>query len=271
VSFVFGSKVQVDSLNDSPGRPRWFYAGALLGVITPVALRSFEHVWMLGHVPPIVEWLFWPTSLLMNFAHSHSATITTTLSVVLIVANAALYGLLAFSLRMASIGVAILFLLIAWIFSPPSDVTLENRFGQYRNELEKLVRISSEDPQLVRIGPDFIETANGRKYSLSEAKNVLSPQRLDEYIHLFKVAGLADGIYRSAETGEILFSMHRVHKVDPVDTMFGYLYCPSVPEQKAAYLPCLNDGNSGERGSYEWKMLDSKWYFYKLSYPHQLE
>ena len=48
-------------------RKAWFFGGAALGLAIPIAIRVYERVLMLGEVRPIVRWLFWPTSLFLDF------------------------------------------------------------------------------------------------------------------------------------------------------------------------------------------------------------
>ncbi len=118
----------------------WFFGGAALGLAIPLGMRVYERVLMLGHVRPVALWLFWPTSLFMNFRQSYTVTSDVLLFSLMILCNALLYGLLASVLRRASIGVAALLLIVVWVFLPPSDSALVSRFGEHKDELQRLVQ-----------------------------------------------------------------------------------------------------------------------------------
>jgi hypothetical protein len=263
----------VPTLNELPensaqivGRRGWCLGGAVLGLTIPIVLRSYEHIWMLGHVPPILYWVLWPASLL-NFLGPRSVTVF----LVLLVMNAAIYAFLAFRLRAMSLALATFLCVVAWSFLPPSDDSLTRRFGEHRKDLDRLAKMASEDSQMVRMAPELVQTSDGRKCSLPEASSVITVGRLDEYRRLFKTVQARDGLYRNPATGEIFFSLHGVHSVDPGDVAISYVYCASASQEKANYLPCEIGGNLGERGRYSWKMLDSQWYLYKLFHPHAIE
>src|SRR5437899_17224 len=165
------------------------------------------------------------TSLFMNFRQSYSDVLLFSL---MILCNALLYGLLASVLRRASIGVAALLLIVVWVFLPPSDSALVSRFGEHRDELQRLVQMANSDAQFVQIGPSLVKTVDGREYGAPEAQSVLSQARWAEYRRLFQAAGLNDGLYRSPTTGDVFLSAHTLDKIDPVGSYFGYLYCPAI-------------------------------------------
>ncbi len=124
-------------------RKAWFFGGAALGLAIPIAIRVYERVLMLGEVRPIVRWLFWPTSLFLDFGPWTALRWEVLFFWLLILGNALLYGLLAVLLRRASISVAVLLLVASWIVLPPSDTTLRKRFGKHRAELEQLVQMAN--------------------------------------------------------------------------------------------------------------------------------
>jgi len=242
----------------------WFFGGAALGLAIPLGMRVYERVLMLGHVRPVALWLFWPTSLFMNFRQSYTVTSDVLLFSLMILCNALLYGLLASVLRRASIGVAALLLIVVWVFLPPSDSALVSRFGDHRDELQRLVQMANSDAQVVQIGPSVVKTVDGREYGVSEAQSVLSQARWAEYRRLFQAAGLNDGLYRSPTTGDVFLSAHTLDKIDPVGSYFGYLYCPAINGRLSGSVPCMEGRESVDTGAYRWKKLDSDWYIYEV-------
>jgi hypothetical protein len=247
----------------------WFFGGAALGLAIPFLLRSYEWVWMLGHVRPVVLWLFWPTSFLMDFSRPPGLAAGIVLFVLIFLGNALLYGLLAAFLRRAFVALIALLLIVVWILLPPSDRSLAKRFGEHRAELEQLVRMASSDVQLFQIRPSLIMTVDGKEHQASEAQNVLSQSRWAEYRRLFEAAGLS-GLSRSPVTAEVFLRVHWSREIDPAGSSLGYLYCPT-PKGLDGSAACTEDQDSAEQGRSRWKKLDSEWYIYEAFREYIIE
>ena len=244
----------------------WFVSGVAVGLAVPLGMRIYEGVLMLGHVRPVVLWLFWPTSILYASLSQQvsSATTFTILACLLILGNSLLYGLLAMALRRASIGVVLLLFVAVWILRPPSDDALRKRFAAHRVELERLVVMANSDAQLVQIGPRLVKTVDGKEYGVSEVQTVISESRWAEYLKLLESAGVKDGLYRNAVTGDVFLRAHTLNKFSPLGT-YGYLYCSPVNARRSTprSVPCVEDRESAETGIYRWKRIDSDWYIYE--------
>lgn len=249
----------------------WFVGGAVLGLGIPIGIRMYERVLMLGHVRPIGLWVLWPTSLLMTLSRPYEVTTGAIFFLLTTLGNALLFGWLASVFRRASIGIAAVLVVVVWIALPPSDNALVKRFGEHSAELEQLVQMANSDTQFVQIGPNLAKTVDGREYRASEAQSVLLQARWAEYRRLFKAAGLNDGLYRSATTGDVFLSAHALGKIDPVGSSFGYLYCPVVAGRLSGFLPCMETQDSAERAGYRWKKLDSEWYIYEAYQRDSIE
>ena len=98
----------------------WFFGGAALGLAIPFGMRVYERLLMLGDVRPVVQWLFWPTSLFSLFRHPSTVSGEAILFAFAALSNALLYGLLAKVLRRASIVIVLFVLIAVWISLPPS-------------------------------------------------------------------------------------------------------------------------------------------------------
>jgi hypothetical protein len=237
----------------------WLIGGAILGLALPFTIKWYE-IQALSPVRPIARWLLWPTSLVCNLTPRSTDAGTAILILITALGNAILYSLLAGVLRRAFLGVALLVPMLIWLFLPPSDTSLKRQFSEHRHELERLVQMADEDVQLIRISPSLVETVDGKQFTSSESDNGLSERRWVEYRGLFKSANLRDGLYKN--DGDIFLSFRRVERIDPVGSSFGYLYCPAL-KQQYGFVPCIEDGESGEGRGHRWKKLDSGWYIYE--------
>ena len=73
-----------------------------------------------------------------------------------------------------------------------SDTTLKQEFNAKRDQLSRLVRMSSEDRQMARISAD-------------DPSSALSTQRLNQYRALFKEAGIEGGLERRDDFPSAIF------------------------------------------------------------------
>lgn len=185
------------------------------------------------------------------------------LFVLVVLGNVFLYGLLAWKLRRAAIGVLALMLVGAWIVLPPSDKTLTKRFTKHRNELERLVQMANSDAQFSRIGPRLVETVDGKEYRTSDAQSVLPQARWDEYRRLLAATGMSDGLQKDTATGDVFLSARTLGRIAPIVVNFGYVYCSAAKGQTPRSEPCRDNRESQDRGGFYWKRLNSEWSIYK--------
>src|SRR5690242_11891744 len=106
---------------------KWIVAGAAVGLMIPLIFRVYE-VLQFGHVRPAVLCLFWPATFLTAFNYPHAPL----LMALAILGNMLIFGAVAGILRRAFFGVLAALVVSAYVFLPPSDEALTNRFNQQR-------------------------------------------------------------------------------------------------------------------------------------------
>ena len=136
-----------------------------------------------------------------------------------------------------------------------------------RQELEQLISQAAETPSITRIGNLEIEDISGTKYRVGGKQNIISTESWREYREAFQKTGMSEGFYRFPATGEMQFVARPfLSKIGPVETFYGYLYCPpSPPEQHPVYLPCRDRKQEWDHIEYRYKRIDSRWYMVKFS------
>jgi hypothetical protein len=240
----------------------WFFGGAALGLAIPIAMRAYdvyEGLLMLDGVPPFVRWLFWPTSFFVEFRYPGLI-----LALLIFFGNALLYGVLAGVLRRASIAIAALLVVVAWMAVPPSDTTLVNRFRKHRRDLEQLVKMANQDSEFAAIRPGLVKTVDGKEYKPHEIHKVLSDGRWGEYRRLFNTVGLNEGLNRDEKTGDVFLAAHTFGKTYSVASYFGFLYCSDATGRAYGFTPCVDGGDSADKHMQRWKKLDSGWYIFEV-------
>lgn len=178
-----------------------------------------------------------------------------------------LYGLAAAGLRRFFLLLILVLLAICYIALPPSDARLNRRFVHQRQELEQLISKAAVTPSITRIGNLEIEDINGTKYKAADKQTIISPESWREYREAFQKTGMTEGFYRYPATGEMQFVARPfLSKIGPVETFYGYLYCPpSPPEPHPVYLPCRDRKQEWDDIEYRYKQIDSRWYIVKFS------
>src|SRR4030095_8338901 len=78
----------------------------------------------------------------------------------------------------------------------PSDANLSKRFAEHRKEFEQLVAMAKADREVIRIAPDFTFTTTSAAWPRPDSELGFTPQRWDEYRHLFQALGIEAGILR---------------------------------------------------------------------------
>jgi hypothetical protein len=143
---------------------------------------------------------------------------------------------------------------------------LAARFARQRQEFERLISKAAETPSITRIGNLEMEDINGTKYKIPDKQSIISPESWREYREAFQKTGMTEGFYRYPATGEMQFvNRPFLSKIGPVETFYGYLYCPpSTPEQHFVHLPCRDRKQEWKNIEYRYKRIDSEWYIVKI-------
>lgn len=105
----------------------------------------------------------------------------------------------------ACVGLLLAFSVQWWGCGPVqhSDWMLKLRFMTHAPELERIVAMSDEDPQMSRIAPDFLWTQDSVAWPRPEPKWGITKER-DEHIRIFKQADSDAGAKRGGSDVEII-------------------------------------------------------------------
>jgi hypothetical protein len=247
-------------------RKIWLLIGAAFGLLIPVLLNVVPHI-AHGWARPPVYFIFEPALLaLQPFSRFLQGTARPLQAFLTMGLNSLLCGLEAAGLRRFFLVLIVVLLAICYIALPPSDARLERRFVRQRQELERLIAKAAETPSISRIGNLEIEDISGTKYKVADKQTIISPDSWREYREAFQKTRMMEGFYRYPTIGEIQFAARPfLSKVGPVETFYGYLYCPpSPPEQQPVYLPCRDRKPEWEDIEYRYKRIDSEWYVVKI-------
>jgi hypothetical protein len=244
-------------------RKAWIVVGCAFGLAVPVAIQVYEGMLRLWYARPVVFWLFFPTSLVVRYRFLYDGSTALLLRVLVILANALLYGWLAFLLRRAFLVLICSLLLITWLLLPPSNRTLTKRFEEHRTELDTLVAMADRDAGFTQIGPRVLKTTAGVIDSKTTVPSVLPMDRWTEYQRLFKALGLDDGFYRDSATGDVFIPIHTVGRVDPVGADLGYLHCASGNTRPSPWMPCNDGRDSSQWADRRWAKLGPGWYIFE--------
>ena len=239
-------------------------AGAALGLASAVGIRAYE-VLMLGHIPPVLTFLFWPSGFIAGFCYPGTALLLPAILV-----NALLFGAVAAMFRSRFLLLVAALVIVAWWAVPPSDRRLTKQFGQHRGSLQHLVDISKQDSGILRINANEVGTVEGKVYRFGDASAVLTSERWSEYrqqISDLRVIELAFGRDKSGE----VFAFSNTPKLGIFRSTYGFLYCPEVWDRPIFFVPCSVGGNSGDSSAYHYQRLDRSWYIYKVFEPHRIE
>jgi hypothetical protein len=161
-----------------------------------------------------------------------------------------------------------------WEQEPPSPKKLERDFASKRNDLETILRMSDEDAQFGRIGPDFLyrfpEKPNEQKLDIkNESRAELSKARWDAYRKIYERNGIKLGIQRDAEHDAFIM-MDSVGLLNRGHTT-GYVHCaPPATAAADRFYPCSLNQEKGRQEydpdkhleRYSFQRLDGSWYAY---------
>ena len=162
--------------------------------------------------------------------------------------------------------------LLWWEFAPhqPSDATLESRFKEQRLDLERVVMMSDEDPQMSRIAADFLWKQDNVGWPRPQSEWGISEERWDEYRKVFRRADFDGGVTRWGKDVKVgVWSWGIV----PAGVSISYLHCGSPSKESTSQDPACTErkdtgtgkyGNSSSFG-YRYKKLTDGWYILEES------
>jgi hypothetical protein len=149
-------------------------------------------------------------------------------------------------------------IVVVWILSPPSLRELEARFPNQRHDLETIISMSDNDPQLTVIDPAWLATRD-RRYIGYSADTGITQERWEEYRRLFSRNSLTQGVRRNPDTKDAFIIVKSFGLLDR-GTSAGFLYCGPGPNH--SYPPC---SSSQPFGDHPYKPGDEGYSFFKLA------
>jgi hypothetical protein len=164
------------------------------------------------------------------------------------------------------IGILVTLSLLWWGCGPhePSDAALELRFQEQRPELERLVDMSDEDPEMTRIADTFLWKRDNVGWPRPQSEWGISKERWAEYKRIFKRSDVDGGISRWGEDVRIMVWRWGIV---PSGITVSYLHCGSLPTKSDSADPACaeqKETGTGKYGrtswGYRYKKLTNEWY-----------
>jgi hypothetical protein len=157
--------------------------------------------------------------------------------------------------------------LLWWGCGPhkPSDSALESRFKKQRADLERVVMMSNEDPQMSRIATDFLWRRDNAGWPRPQSEWGISEQRWDEYRKFFRQADFDSGVVRWGDDVKVIVW---TWGIVPSGVSISYLHCGPSSKKAVSQDPACtqrNDTGTGKYGDsssfgYRYKKLTEDWY-----------
>lgn len=116
----------------------------------------------------------------------------------------------------------------------PDVERLRESFIDNREDLEKILAMSSVDSEFVRISFDFVRVIPDKNSAQTSPDRKLTADRWDEYRRLFGSANLRDGISRGQSS--VAFIVSACGQV-LAGTTYGYLYTQEKPHGLVGGIP----------------------------------
>jgi hypothetical protein len=156
-------------------------------------------------------------------------------------------------------------LVIAWVWSAPSDETLARQFNRHRDELETLALMAKEDSVMSRIAYDFTWRQDSVAWPRPESDWGITEARWDQYRRLLRKVGATEGLSKDQQ-GNIYFLMHTEGSVVSGASK-GFVYCQTTEASPGLILPCSEQRDFGKRddgngNGEEYRRLSDHWYIY---------
>jgi hypothetical protein len=150
--------------------------------------------------------------------------------------------------------------------TPPSITTLAGRFPNQRADLETIIRMSDQDPDLAVIDPGWLNSRSGQQVlGDNDPKSPLSVQRWNEYRRIFKRNDLTQGLRRFKQNGDAFIIVKSEGLLDRGYSN-GYVFCGSDSEHTLP--PCLSKDPRGEHTTsqggeaYSFIKVADRWYVF---------
>ncbi len=142
----------------------------------------------------------------------------------------------------------------------PSDEKLASVFRQHRGAFERLVQMSDEDRNVVRIAPTFTRLVNDWSWPRPAARLGISVDRWQQYLNLFKETGLEEGLERS-ENSDAVWLIASARGLLNRGSSKGYVH-RTVPPALVVYDSA--DGKQPQLSSNDvgFKALGENWYIF---------
>ena len=139
--------------------------------------------------------------------------------------------------------------------SHPSDGDLEQNFRMHQADFDKLVRMLTEDEDIVRI-------IDGHVYFHEVSNRQLPQGRLNEYESLFRKLKIEGGFHRSGGKIRLIASTRGLALPNSEKS---YVYTPQVPGPLVGSLDEVINKNHGDQAPV-FRRLNGNWYLYYESW-----
>jgi hypothetical protein len=140
----------------------------------------------------------------------------------------------------------------------PTDAELSQRLVDHRKDFEQLVAMAKADNELVRIAPDFTWTTSSVAWPRPDSELGFTPQRWDEYRHLFRALGLEAGILRPRDHRNTVYLLVQTKGLVTGGSTKGYAYSDTALEPRCNSL----DKPIAVHTEICFKPLGGMWYLY---------
>ena len=192
------------------------------------------------------------------------------LDLLFFVANAVVFGAAAYGLRKGFVVFINVLLAICYFSLPPTDAKLERKFAAERVDFERLIQKASQTPFVVGIRKEEIEDIHGEHYRKGDNQSPLPTESWDDYRQVLKKTGMNEGLFKSAQTGQVEFLAHTFPGiVGPIGTLYGYVFCPAESKVlSVGFLPCSGEKDTYDQEGYRYKRIAPEWFLVEIFETH---
>jgi hypothetical protein len=141
----------------------------------------------------------------------------------------------------------------------PTDAELSQRLADHRKEFEQLVAMAKADKELIRIAPDFTVTTTSAAWPRPISELGFTPQRWDEYRHLFQTLGLEAGILRPPDHRDDVYFLVQTKGLVTGGSEKGYAYSEMALQPRCE---SLDKPEAIRDTEICFKPLGGNWYLY---------
>jgi len=129
----------------------------------------------------------------------------------------------------------------------PGDLEMRLRFALHRSDLELLLAMSSQDPQMACIAPDFLWTHDSAAWPRPESEWGIAKSRWAAYRKIFKRSGFDTGLSRS-ETDLEVYAW--ASGIVAGGRNLSYLHCGPAPNAPTPREPACTERKQSGQGHY---------------------